>query len=53
MPSFSLENNLSTVSSTLTKIAPLIHPVMETSEAIVSVEETVERLFSNENDGIL
>ena len=36
-----------------TKIAPLIHPVMETSEAIVSVEETVERLFSNENDGIL
>ena len=36
-----------------TKIAPLIHPVMETSEAIVSVEETVESLFSNENDGIL
>ena len=28
------------------KIVPLIHPVMETSKATISVEETVERLFS-------
>ena len=28
------------------KIVPLIHPVMETSKAVISVEETVERFFS-------
>ena len=36
-----------------TKIAPLIHPVMETSGAIKSVEETVESLFSQEGDGAI
>ena len=36
-----------------TKIAPLIHPVMETSEAIKSVEETAESLFSQECDGTI
>ena len=28
------------------KIVPLIYPVMETSKAVISVEETVERFFS-------
>ena len=27
------------------KIVPLIHPVMETNKAVISVEETVERIF--------
>ena len=34
-----------------TKIAPLIHPVMETSEAIVSVEETAENLLNQNLNG--
>ena len=33
-----------------TKIAPLDDPVMETSEAMISVEETVERLFIQASD---
>ena len=32
------------------KIVPLIHPVMETSKATISVEETVERLFFQASD---
>ena len=35
-----------------TKIAPLIHPVMETSEAIKSVEETAEKLLDQNLNGI-
>jgi glycerate kinase len=33
-----------------TKIVPLIHPVMETSGAVISVEETVEKLFVQASD---
>ena len=33
-----------------TKIAPLDDPVMETSRAMISVEETVERLFIQASD---
>ena len=36
-----------------TKIAPLDDPVMETSEATVSLEDTVERLFSQDKDSFL
>jgi len=36
-----------------TKIAPLNDPVMETSRAIISVEETVEVLFSQERNSFL
>ena len=36
-----------------TKIAPLDDPVMETSRAMISVEETVEVLFSQERNSFL
>lgn len=36
-----------------TKIAPLNDPVMETSRAMISVEETVEVLFSQERNSFL
>ena len=35
-----------------TKIAPLIHPSMETSEAIISVEETAGKLLDQNLNGI-
>lgn len=35
-----------------TKIAPLMHPSMETSEAILSVEETVEALLSQQAESV-